>query len=114
MRIAHLFVLFAVILTQAGLAVAGEKVFIVVGGGGHRRLSSDGVNWRFAEWGEAKHDQNDLSVATGFKGMIVAGGGFSSGRIAITRDGERWSDGVLPESSPLFGPAVIGDTPYIT
>jgi hypothetical protein len=91
---------------------AGEW-FLAVGHGGHRMLSKDGKEWgKHASWGEPKHDQNDLNVAVAFKGAFFAGGGYFSGRLAGTRDGEKWSDGVIPGSSPIFGLDVFGDTLY--
>lgn len=87
--------------------------YLAVGHGGHRMLSRDGKTWeKHASWGEPKHDQNDLNVAAHFKGAFYAGGGFFSGRLAATRDGEKWSDGVLPGSSPIFGLEVLNDVLY--
>jgi hypothetical protein len=92
---------------------AGEGWFLAVGHGGHRMLSRDGKAWeKHQSWGEPKHDQNDLNVAASFKGAFYAGGGFFSGRITATRDGEKWSDGVLPGSSPIFGLEVLDDVLY--
>lgn len=87
--------------------------YLAVGHGGHRMLSRDGEKWeKHASWGEPKHDQNDLNVAANFKGAFYAGGGYFSGRMTATRDGEKWSDGVLPGSSPIFGLEVLGDALY--
>ncbi len=87
--------------------------YLAVGHGGHRMLSRDGVTWeKHASWGEPKHDQNDLNVAANFKGAFYAGGGYFSGRLTATRDGEKWSDGVLPASSPIFGLEVLDNVLY--
>jgi hypothetical protein len=87
--------------------------YLAVGHGGHRMLSRDGKTWeKHVSWGEPKHDQNDLNVAANFKGAFYAGGGYFSGRLTATRDGERWSDGVLPASSPIFGLEVLDDVLY--
>lgn len=97
----------------AGGRAGAEEVFVAVGAGGHRMVSRDGIHWdRHAEWGKPGHDQNDLNVVTFFKGAAYAGGGFFSGRLAATRDGVHWSDGVVPESKPIFGFEVIGDAMY--
>lgn len=91
----------------------GNEWYLAVGHGGHRMLSRDGKTWeKHASWGEPKHDQNDLNVAVNFKGAFYAGGGYFSGRLTATRDGERWSDGVLPASSPIFGLEVLDNTMY--
>jgi hypothetical protein len=84
-------------------------------------FSRDGVKWEnHHELGPAGHDQNDLNVVTSFKGIVVVGGGYYSGRVMATRDGKNWSDGVLPagklsqrSSSPIFGVEVLGDTLYL-
>ena len=92
---------------------AANEWYLAVGHGGHRMLSRDGTTWvKHASWGEPKHDQNDLNVAANFKGAFYAGGGYFSGRLTATRDGERWSDGVLPASSPIFGLEVLNDVLY--
>jgi|GEM_PF-410665 len=87
--------------------------WLAVGHGGHRMLSRDGKAWeKRASWGQPKHDQNDLNVAANFRGAFYAGGGYFSGRLTATRDGEKWSDGVLPASSPIFGLEVLDDVLY--
>jgi photosystem II stability/assembly factor-like uncharacterized protein len=92
---------------------SSNEWFLAVGHGGHRMLSRDGKTWeKHASWGEPKHDQNDLNVAANFKGAFYAGGGYFSGRLAATRDGKEWSDGVLPASSPIFGLEVLDDVLY--
>lgn len=97
----------------AGDCAGAEEVFVAVGAGGHRMVSQDGIHWdRHAEWGKPGHDQNDLNVVTFFKGAAYAGGGFFSGRVAATRDGVQWSDGVVPGSKPIFGLEVMGDALY--
>ncbi|MFO0821925.1 MAG: hypothetical protein U0792_02210 [Gemmataceae bacterium] len=91
----------------------GNEWYLAVGHGGHRMLSRDGKTWeKHVSWGEPKHDQNDLNVAANFKGAFYAGGGYFSGRLTATRDGERWSDGVLPASSPIFGLEVLDGVLY--
>lgn len=108
------------IIAALGLASAadpaakpGTEWYLAVGHGGHRMLSRDGEKWeKHQSWGEPKHDQNDLNVAANFKGAFYAGGGFFSGRMTATRDGEKWSDGVLPGSSPIFGLEVLDDVLY--
>ena len=76
-------------------------------------LSRDGKTWeKHVSWGEPKHDQNDLNVAVHFRDAFFAGGGYFSGRLTGTRDGVRWSDGVIPSSSPIFGLEVFGDVLY--
>jgi hypothetical protein len=84
-------------------------------------LSHDGFNWeKHQELGPAGHDQNDMNVATCFQGIAIVGGGYYTGRIMATRDGQTWSDGELPRgtlsnrsSSPIFGLESIGDTLYL-
>jgi hypothetical protein len=109
--------LFAVLVPQVPAAEPTPSPaagwYLAVGHGGHRMLSRDGLAWeKHASWGEPKHDQNDLNVAANFKGAFYAGGGFFSGRLTATRDGERWSDGVLPASSPIFGLEVLDGVLY--
>jgi len=108
-----------VLFTSASLAAdpvpkqGANQWYLAVGHGGHRMLSRDGEKWdKHVSWGEPKHDQNDLNVAANFKGAFYAGGGYFSGRITATRDGEKWSDGVIPGSSPIFGLEVLDDVLY--
>jgi hypothetical protein len=90
-----------------------DNWYLAVGHGGHRMFSRDGKTWeKHVSWGEPKHDQNDLNVAVNYKGTFFAGGGYFSGRLTATRDGELWSDGVIPKSSPIFGLEVLGDVLY--
>jgi hypothetical protein len=97
----------------AQAADSQETWFLAVGHGGHRMLSRDGKSWeKHVSWGEPRHDQNDLNVAVNFKGAFFAGGGYFSGRLTGTRDGVRWSDGVIPGSSPIFGLEVMDNTLY--
>lgn len=104
---------FVLFLVSSTVVSAEENWFLAVGHGGHRMLSRDGLTWeRHQEWGTPGHDQNDLNVAVNFKGTFFAGGGYFSGRTTATRDGETWSDGVVPGSSPIFGYVVFGDTLY--
>jgi len=110
-----------VLAGPGSLPAMADPFYVVVGAGGHRMLSQDGKSWEnHAELGPAGHDQNDLNVVTSFKGMIVVGGGYFSGRIMATRDGKNWSDGVLPDgklskrrSSPVFGVEVLDETLYL-
>jgi hypothetical protein len=112
----------AIALTLSAITASGgdqpaakskNEWYLAVGHGGHRMLSRDGKNWeKHVSWGEPKHDQNDLNVAANYKGAFYAGGGYFSGRMTATRDGERWSDGVLPGSSPIFGLEVLDDVLY--
>lgn len=91
-----------------------EPIYLAVGHGGHRMTSKDGLTWEnHAEWGKPGHDQNDLNVAVNFKGTFYAGGGYSLARIAATRDGVNWSEGVLPRGSPIFGFEILDGTLYV-
>ena len=58
-------------LELAAFQIVGQEVVIMVGPGGQRMISQDGIQWKnHASWGEPKHDQNDLNVATFFKGSV--------------------------------------------
>jgi len=114
MKIVHILALAVVVFAPPALCPADEGMFIAVGAGGQRMLSRDGLKWEnHTSWGEPKHDQNDLNVVTTFRGIVIAGGGYYSGRITATRDGMTWSDGVVPKSSPIFGVETLGDTLYL-
>jgi len=76
-------------------------------------FSLDGMNWeRHQEWSKPAHNQDDLNVAVNYHGTFFAGGGYFSGRTTATRDGENWSDGVVPNSSPIFGYEIMDDVLY--
>ena len=114
MKTVRILALSVVMLGTPVLCAADEEMYIAVGAGGQRMLSRDGMKWEnHTAWGEPKHDQNDLNVATTFRGMLIIGGGYYSGRITATRDGTTWSDGVVPKSSPIFGLETFGDTLYL-
>ena len=114
MKFVHILILGVVMLASPTLCPADEALFIAVGAGGQRMFSRDGLMWEnHTSWGEPKHDQNDLNVVTTFRGIVIAGGGYYSGRITATRDGTTWSDGVVPKSSPIFGFETLGDTLYL-
>jgi hypothetical protein len=104
------FVLIAIVARHA----SGADTFLAVGPGGQRMLAADGLAWvHHTAWGEPAHDQNDLNVAAFFKGAAFVGGGYSIARMTATRDGRTWSEGVLPNGSPVFGLEVLGDTLYV-
>lgn len=91
-------------------AWAAENIWLAVGHGGQRMTSADGKTWtQVASWSKPAHNQDDLNVAASFKGAFYVGGGYFSGRLTATRDGQQWSDGVIPGSSPIFGLEVVGD-----
>lgn len=90
-------------------------VYLAVGPGGHRMISKDANTWeKHQEWSPPAHNNDDLNVATFFKGLGIVGGGFSMARIVASRDGETWSDGKLPGGSPIFGFDVLDDVLYAT
>lgn len=100
-------------LELAAFQLVGQEVVIMVGPGGQRMISQDGIQWKnHVSWGEPKHDQNDLNVATFFKGSVYVGGGYSIARMTASSDGKNWSEGVLPKGSPIFGLEVLNDTLY--
>jgi hypothetical protein len=101
------------LLLVASVTTAAENWYLAVGHGGHRMLSRDGLNWELhQEWSKPGHNQDDLNVTVNFKEAFFVGGGYFSGRLTATRDGQAWSDGVIPRSSPLFGLEVFGETLY--
>ena len=101
--------LLSVPFTSAALA-AEENLWLAVGHGGQRMISTDGKAWsQVGSWSKPGHNQDDLNVAASFKGAFYVGGGYASGRLTATRDGKTWSDGVIPGSSPIFGLEVMGD-----
>lgn len=103
----------AAVLLSSRSAAAEDDWYLAVGHGGHRMLSRDGMHWeKHQEWGPVGHNQDDLNVAVNYQGAFYAGGGYFSGRMTATRDGETWSDGVIPGSSPIFGLEVLGDVLY--
>jgi hypothetical protein len=107
-----LWALAAITLHAASLSNAAET-YLVVGAGGQRMFASDGLAWeKHISWGIPGHDQNDLNVATFFKGAAFVGGGYSTARLTATRDGVTWSEGALPGGGPVFGLEPLGDTLY--
>ncbi len=95
--------------SQENGAFSGQ-VYLAVGPGGQRMVSSDGMHWtNHISWGEPYHDQNDLNVTGFFRGAAFVGGGYSIARMTATRDGKTWRDGVLPKGTPIFGLEVLND-----
>ncbi len=102
--------LIVAVIVFPATASSTENIWLAVGHGGQRMVSTDGKTWtQAASWSKPGHNQDDLNVAANFKGAFYVGGGYFSGRLTATRDGKAWSDGVIPGSSPIFGLEVLGD-----
>lgn len=106
-----------------GAAVAGD-LWLAVGYGGRRMISTDGKTWEVvAEWAQPGGDDgNNLISAVYAQGkfVVVGGGGAGAtgaGHILVSRDGREWKETHKDKSriSPVAyggGRFVVGATHY--
>ncbi|QEL17923.1 hypothetical protein [Limnoglobus roseus] len=93
--------LLAVLLATASTASADDGVFVGVGYGGRRIVSTDGKAWSItAEWAEKGGDDSDnlLSVVFAQGKFVAVGGGTPKrdkavgGHILTSKDGREWKE----------------------
>ncbi len=91
----------AVVLAIASTATADDGVFVGVGYGGRRIVSTDGKAWTIAaEWAEKGGDDSDnlLSVVFAQGKFVAVGGGTPKrdkavgGHVLVSKDGRDWKE----------------------
>ncbi len=80
-------------------------VWVAVGYGGRRMLSTDGRNWEIAgEWaqpgGDDKHNLIDVTYAEGRFVAVGGGGGGATGggHVLVSKDGREWNEVLSPKN----------------
>lgn len=97
-----------------------EEVWVAVGYGGRRMISTDGKNWQITEeWAEnGKDDSNNLMGLVYGDGRFVAvgGGGWSrksqQGHILTSEDGRQWKE--VKTLANRVNPIAFGDGKFVT
>lgn len=103
------------LLCASGLAA---DLWLAVGYGGRRMISSDGKTWEItAEWAQpGKDDSNNLMSAVWAKGQFVVvggggGGASAAGHILISNDGREWTE--THKHPSRINPVVFGADRYV-
>lgn len=118
-RVAFLIGITALIVVIPEKVTADERdVWVAVGYGGRRMISTDGRNWEItAEWkqpaGDDKFNLMDVVCVDG-KFVAVGGGGRGKdkgGHILISEDGRQWQP-IRTDSNRVF-PIVFGDDRFV-
>jgi len=99
-------------------AAAADDLFLAVGYGGRRMVSTDGLNWEItAEWAQPGGDDgNNLMSAVYAEGkfVVVGGGGggaTGAGHILVSRDGREWKE--THADKARINPIVFGDGRFV-
>lgn len=110
--------LIATLLVLAVSTASAADLWLAVGYGGRRMVSTDGVTWEItAEWAQpGRDDSNNLMSAVWAQDqfVVVGGGGAgitSGGHILVSPDGRRWED-VLTTKNRI-NPVVYGDGRFV-
>ncbi len=110
--------LLLVVAVQGAEPPKKESVFVGVGYGGRRLVSTDGKEWTIAaEWGEkGGDDSNNLMSVVYAQGKFVAvGGGATStksmGHILVSKDGKEWKS--VYEAKFRVHPIVYGNDRFV-
>lgn len=98
--------------------VAEDSVWVAVGYGGRRMISTDGKTWKItAEWAQpGKDDSNNLMglIHAQNKFIAVGGGGggkTGGGHVLISTDGEAWRE--VWKAPGRINPIVYGDGRFV-
>lgn len=99
-------------------AVAADDLFVAVGYGGRRMISTDGVNWEItAEWSQPGGDDgNNLMSAVYAKNQFVVvggggGGNSGNGHILTSPDGRTWKE--VYAAKNRINPIVYGGDRFV-
>jgi hypothetical protein len=108
------------VLLVAGFAegAEGADLFLAVGYGGRRMVSTDGLNWEItAEWAQPGGDDGNNLMSAVYaedKFVVVGGGGGGStgaGHILVSRDGREWNE--VHRDRARINPIVHGDGRFV-
>ncbi|MEQ8785514.1 MAG: hypothetical protein RIC55_04415 [Pirellulaceae bacterium] len=117
MRALLAFILLSSLLLSPGGA-AGDDVWVAVGYGGRRMISTDGLKWEItAEWAQPGGDDGNNLMSAVFaqdKFVVVGGGGggrSGAGHILVSRDGRQWKETFSGKSR--INPVVYGDGRFV-
>jgi hypothetical protein len=95
-----------------------EEIWVAVGYGGRRMVSTDGVTWKITgEWAQpGKDDSNNLMSLVYARGKFVATGGGGGGKtggghVLISSDGENWRE--VWQAPGRINPIVFGDDRFV-
>jgi hypothetical protein len=109
----------ALILLALGSSIASAAdLWLAVGYGGRRMVSSDGKSWEItAEWAQpGSDDGNNLMSAVFAQGkfVVVGGGGggpTGAGHILVSKDGREWNETLKDKAR--INPVVFGNGRFV-
>jgi hypothetical protein len=109
---------FLVALAGNGVCVRGDEVFLAVGYGGRRMVSTDGLHWEItAEWAQPGGDDGNNLMSAVFaqdKFVVVGGGGggpTGAGHILVSRDGREWKE--TYKDKARINPVIFGNGRFV-
>lgn len=107
-----------VLLTATCDVVSADDLFVAVGYGGRRMVSTDGLNWEItAEWAQPGGDDgnNLMSAVYAEKKFVVTGGGGGGnngdGHILVSADGRAWRE--VYSAKNRINPVVFGNGRFV-
>lgn len=106
------------LLATFPLSLAAEDLWLAVGYGGRRMISTDGIRWEITgEWAQpGGDDSNNLMSAVYAEGkfVVVGGGGGGStggGHILVSSDGKEWTE--TKQDKSRINPVVHGGGRFV-
>lgn len=107
-----------ILLLSGEIVSAADKVFVAVGYGGRRLVSTDGQKWEItAQWQEnGGDDSNNLMGLVFAQGKFVAvggggGGPTAGGHVLVSTDGRNWKETWAPKSR--INPIAFGSERFV-
>lgn len=107
-----------ILMACSTLVLAESELWVAVGYGGRRMISTDGVHWEItAEWAQpGRDDSNNLMGLVYAEGQFVAVGGGGGGKtggghVLISTDGRQWTE--VWEAPNRVNPIIYGNGRFI-
>ncbi len=107
-----------VLLAVIGNIATAAEIFLAVGYGGRRMISTDGINWEItAEWAQPGGDDGNNLMSAAFaqdKFVVVGGGGggnTGAGHILVSKDGREWRE--VHKDRARVNPVVYGNGRFV-
>lgn len=107
------FVCLIATLCSFAVEVRGDELFVAVGYGGRRMVSTDGLKWEItAEWAQPGGDDGNNLISGVFaegKFVVVGGGGggnSGNGHVLVSTDGRAWKE--VYEAKNRISPIMYG------